>query len=53
MENWQKEKLIDEYPPTSDKIFLIMEYLWQGSSFDKKNTDQQEKILKNIMNLLI
>ncbi len=36
MENWQKEKLINEYPQASDKIFLIMEYLWHGSSLDKK-----------------
>ena len=31
MEQWQKDQLIKRYPFASEKIFLLMEYLWYGS----------------------
>ena len=30
MEQWQKDQLIKRYPVATEKIFLLMEYLWQG-----------------------
>lgn len=34
MEQWQKEELTERFPKAGDKIFLMMEYLWNGDVED-------------------
>lgn len=34
MEKWQKERLIEQFPFAQEKIYLLMEYLWQGDPLE-------------------